>query len=157
MQACTTLIPPLTERVMTARFHMPDHRYAWPDILPGLEELASMYPDNDWSIDRVRSMLDEDRAVLLVDRADPTAFAIVRFDDYPYIAGDTELFVYLVWHQGGDAIAIFQPHLEMFAHHGGAQHMRFYSRRPAFLRVAERAGYQLRGIEFVKEINHVRR
>ena len=156
MQACTTLTPPLTERVMSARLHMPDHRDVWADILPGLEELASMYCDQDWSIDSVRLMLDENRAVLLVDRDEPSAFAIARFDDYPYIAGDTELFVYLVWHEGGDAIARFQPHLEMFAHFGGAQHMRFYTRRPAFLRVAERAGYQLRGIEFVKEIPHVR-
>jgi hypothetical protein len=141
---------------MAARCHMPDHREVWPDILPGLEKLEAMYSDRDWSIDGVRLMLDEGRAVLIVDRADPTAFAIVRFDDYPYIAGDTELFIYLVWHQGGDAIARFQAHLEMFAHHGGAQHLRFYTRRPAFLRVAERAGYQMRGIEFVKEIPHVR-
>lgn len=156
MQACTTPTAPQTNAAMASRFHMPDHREVWADILPGLEKLSSMYPDNDWSIDGVRLMLDDDRAVLLVDRADPTAFAIVRFDDYPYLKGATELFVFLVWHQGGDAIPRFQSHLEMFAHLGGAQHMRFYSRRPAFLRVAERAGYQLRGIEFVKEIPHVR-
>jgi hypothetical protein len=141
---------------MVARCYCPNHREVWADIRPGLENLAAMYPDNDWSIAGVRLMLDEGRAVLIVDRSDPTGFAIVRFDDYPYHEGETELFVYLVWHRGGEAIARFQSHLEMFAYLGGAQHMRFYTRRPAFLRVAERAGYQMRGIEFVKEIAHVR-
>lgn len=156
MQACTTQNRTLIERAMQARIWAPDHRDVWPDILPGLEKLASMYADSDWTIDGVRQMLDEDRAVLLVDRADPSAFAIVRFGEYPYREDELELFVYLVWHQGGEAIARFQPHLEMFAFHGGAQHMRFHSRRPAFLRVAERAGYQMHSVEYVKEINHVR-
>lgn len=141
---------------MRERCIAPDHREVWGDILPGLQRLAAMYADPDWSIDDVRKMLDEGRAVLLTDRSDPSAFAIVRFDDYPYRAGDTELFVYLVWHQGGDAIARFQPHLEMFAHLGGAKHMRFWSRRRAFLRVAEREGYRPHSIEYVKEIPHVR-
>jgi len=156
MQHSTTQTRPLTDYVTPERCYAPDHRDVWADILPGLEKLHAMYPDNDWTIERVRQMLDDGRAILLVDRAEPSAFAVVRFDDYPYREGETELFVYLVWHQGGEAIARFQAHLEMFAHFGGAQHMRFYSRRPAFLRVAERAGYQMRGIEYVKEIPHVR-
>jgi hypothetical protein len=156
MQASITQTQQQIERAMMARCHAPDHREVWADILPGLQSLAAMYEDPDWSIDGVRLMLDEGRAVLLVDRAEPSAFAVVRFDDYPYCAGETELFVYLVWHQGGDAIARFQPHLEMFAHLGGAQHMRFMSRRRAFLRVAEREGYRMHSIEYVKEIPHVR-
>ena len=141
---------------MATRYHCPDHREVWADILPGLEELSAMYADQDWDIEGVRQMLDEQRAVLLVDSADPSAFAIVRFDAYPYREGETELFVYLVWHQGGDAFLRFQPHLEMFARLGEARYMRFYSRRAAFLRVATRAGYELRGIEYAKELSHVR-
>jgi len=156
MQACTTQTQPLIERTLTARLYSPHHRDVWARILPGLEELAGMYQDKDWSIDDVRRMLDDGRAILLMDRDDQDAFAIVRFDAYPYRDNETELFVYLVWHQGGDAIARFQSHLEMFAHLGGARHMRFHSRRPAFLRVAQRAGYQMHSVEYVKEIPHVR-
>lgn len=156
MQACTTPTAPQIERLMQSRVILPHHRDVWGDILPGLEKLAGMYPDTDWTIDGVQRMLDEDRAILLVDRADPSAFAIVQFRSYPYAEDETELFVYLVWHQGGEAIARFQSHLEMFAHHGGARHMRFHSRRPAFLRVADRAGYRMHSVEYVKEIAHVR-
>lgn len=154
MQPCTTQTAPQINAVLAARYHMPDHRLVWPQILPGLQALAAMFEDQDWDIDGIRRMLDEDQAVLLVDDADPTGFAVVRFDDYPYRKGERELFVYLVWHQGGNAILRFQPHLEMFAQLGGAQFMRFYSRRPAFLRVATRAGYELRGIEYAKELSH---
>ena len=154
MQPCTTQTAPQINAVLKARYHMPDHREVWPQILPGLQALAAMFEDQDWDIDGVRQMLDEDQAVLLVDDADPTGFAIVRLRDYPYRQGETELFVFLVWHQGGDAILRFQPHLEMFAQLSGARFMRFYSRRPAFLRVATRAGYELRGIEYAKELSH---
>jgi len=155
MQACTTPNQQQIDRVAPARFYVPNHRAVWADILPGLEQLASMYSDKDWSIDGVRHMLDKDRAALLVDREDASAFAIVRFDDYPYIEGDIELFVYLVWHKGGDAIARFQPHLEIYAQLGGAKYMRFYTRRRGFIRVAQRAGYLPHNIEYVKEIPHV--
>lgn len=141
---------------MSARYHMPDHREVWADILPGLEALAAMYSDNDWSIAGVREMLDDQQAFLLVDVDDPTAFAVVRFGPYPYNETDVELFVYLVWHQGGNAVERFAPHLEVFATLGEAQHIRFYSRRPAWIRVAQRIGYRLRGIEYVKELPHVR-
>jgi hypothetical protein len=156
MQACTSPTQQQIKRMTQTRLALPHPRDAWATILPGLEKLAGMYPDNDWTIEGVRRMLDEDEAVLLVDQSDPSAFAIVKFREYPYSDGETELFVYLVWHQGGEAIARFQSHLEMFAHHGGARYMRFYSRRRAFLRVAERAGYCPHSVEYVKEIPHVR-
>jgi hypothetical protein len=155
MQVCTTPTAPQIDAVLAARYHIADHREVWGQVLPGIESLFAMHPDQDWSIAGLREMLDEDRAFLLVDDADPTAFVIVRFSAYPYSADDIELFVLLAWHQGGDAIDRFQPHLEMFARSGNAKHMRFYSRRPAFLRVAQRHGYQMRGIEYVKEIDHV--
>ena len=156
MQPCTTQKPTQIDAVLSATYHMPDHRRVWNDILPGLEALAAMHPDQDWDIEGVRHLLDTDQAILLVDNHDRSAFAIVRFDSYPYRDGKRELFVYLVWHQGGDAVDRFQPHLEAFAKLGDATYMRFYSRRPAFLRVATRIGYQLRGIEYVKELHHGR-
>jgi len=134
---------------------LPDHREVWPNILPGLEALHAMHPEQDWDIAGVRKLLDNDLAVLLVDAADPAAFFIVRFDQSPYHDGEIELFIYLAWNQGGDAQARLHPHLEMFARMGGARHIRFYSRRQAFLRVAPRLGYELRGIEYAKELDDV--
>ena len=155
MQASTTLTAPQIEAVLSASYRIANPREAWPQILPGLEKLAAQHPDNDWTIDGVREMLDDLDTFLLVDNDDPTGFAVVRFRPYPYNGEDIELFVYVAWHEGGDAIARFQPHFEEFARLGGAQYMRFYSRRPAWLRVAQRIGYQLRGIEYVKELPHV--
>lgn len=154
MQPCTTQTATPINPAFAAGYHIADHCAVWSDIAPGLDALHEMHPDQDWSPIDVRRMLDEDLAVLLVDDDDPTAFAIVYFGKYPYIEDRTELNVFLVWHKGGDAIERFQPHLEVFAQLGGAQHMRFYSRRAAFIRVAQRAGYELHGLEFVKELRH---
>jgi hypothetical protein len=137
---------------MAQHYYVASYREAWGSILPGLKKLQAMYADPDWSLDGIQEMLDDEDVFLLVDRVDPSAFAIVRFAPYPYSAEDVELFVYLVWHQGGDAIGRFQPHLETFARLGGAKHMRFWSRRRAFLRVAKQHGYSMRSIEYVKEL-----
>jgi hypothetical protein len=157
MQQSTTQTQRLTKAPLPCHYRVADHREAWARILPGLEKLHAMYPDQDWSITDIRKMLDRDVALLLTDDADETAFAIVVLDDYPYADGERELFVYLLWHKGGDVIARYQAHLEAFALMSGANHIRFFTRRPAFLRVANRVGYRLRGIEFVKELHHGRR
>ena len=154
MQVCTTPTATPISPALTVRYHIADHSAVWPDIAPGLEELHAAHAEQDWSPLSVRQMLDDDMAVLLVDDDDPTAFAVVFFGPYPYNIDHTELNVFLVWHKGGNAIEKFQPHLEVFARLGGAKYMRFYSRRAAFLRVAQRAGYELRGIEYVKELQH---
>jgi len=154
MQPCTTPKAPPTNGALMDRFYLPDHRVVWANIVPGLEDLLAQHPDNDWSVDSVRKSLDEDISILMVDVGDPSAFAVVRFGDYPYREGETEMFVHIIYHQGGNAFARWHPHFEMFARHGGARHMRFYSRRPAFIRIAQRIGYQTRALEYVKELNH---
>lgn len=152
MQLCTTQTPTQTDPPMVDHYYVANHREAWASVLPGLKKLQAMYADPDWSIDGIQEMLEDERVFLLVDRVDPSAFAIVRFAPYPYSDSDIELFVYLVWHQGGDAIERFQPHLETFAHFGGAKRMRFWSRRRAFLRVAQQHGYSMHSVEYVKEL-----
>lgn len=152
MQLCTTPKATPIDAIVGARYAIADHREVWARVLPGLEELHQMHREQDWDVAGIRQMLDEDTALLLVDEADNSNFAVVRFDDYPYIPGDKELYIFLVWHQGGDAITRFQPHLEDFARLGGARHMRFYSQRRAFLRVAQSFGYRPRSVEYVKEL-----
>lgn len=155
MQPCTTPKAPPIDRPPVTRFYVADHREAWPCILPGLEEMLAMYSDNDWSIERVRELLDDDRAFLLVDADDPHAFIVARIDEYPYARDEKELFVLLAWDKGSDAIERGHPIVEAVAREAGAQHLRFYSRRPGFLRAAMRAGFSMRGIEYVKELSHV--
>lgn len=140
------------EAIAKARPVLADHREAWPRILPGLRSLHDLHSMQDWDIDSIRKMLDEDRAFLLTDHADPTAFAICMLDVHPYDIAEKELFIYLVWHQGEDAIARFQPHLERLARVSGAKHMRFYSPRQGMLRAALRAGYVARAVEYIKEL-----
>lgn len=142
------------ERVLGVRYRIADHRDVWARIVPGLQKLHAQFSEQDWDIEGIRTMLDEDRALLLTDDNDPSAFAIVRFDDYAYNPNEKELYIFLLWHKGGDVIERYQPHLDFFATRGGAKYLRFYSRRPAFLRVAKRAGYQPRGIEYVKELSN---
>lgn len=137
---------------MCCRLILADHRELWSRILPGLEKLRAMNLTNDWSIEGLRKMLDEDLVMLLTDECESGAFAIVYIDVAKYEKTEKELFIYMVWHQGGDAIARYQPHFEVFAKHHGAKYIRFYSPRRAFLRVARRIGYQPRAIEFVKEL-----
>jgi hypothetical protein len=154
MPHSTTPTPLRIERALACRYRIADHREAWPRILPGLEKLHAQYVEQDWDIEGIRLMLDEERALLLTDDNEPGAFAVVRFDEYAYNPEEMELYVFLLWHKGGDVIERYQPHLDFFALRGGAKYLRFYSRRPAFLRVAKRAGYQPRGIEYVKELSH---
>ena len=154
MQPSTTPTPQQIEHALACRYRIADHREAWSRILPGLEELHRQHAEQNWTIDGVRDMLDEDLALMLTDDNDPSAFAIVRFDNYAYSDDEKELYVFLLWHQGGDVIERYQPHLEFFALRGGAKFIRFFSQRPAFLRVAKRAGYQPHGIEYVKELSH---
>lgn len=139
---------------MAERFYLPDHRDVWTDIVPGLEDLLAQRSDNDWSVDSIRRMLDDDLAILMVDVADPTGFAVVRFGEHPYRPDETEMFVHIIYHQGGDAFARWHAHFEIFARHGGARYMRFYSLRPAFVRIAQRIGYTPRAVEYVKELDH---
>ena len=156
MQACTTPTAPPISPALDARYHVANHREEWAAVVPGLEEMEKMNSQRDWSIKTIRDMLDDGTALLLVDDDDPSAFAVVRFDSYPYSIGDTELYVFLVWHQGGDAIEKFEPHFQAFARIGGAKYIRFFSRRPAWLRVAPRVGYHVGGVEYVKELHHGR-
>jgi hypothetical protein len=141
------------EAVMQARPALADHREVWPRILPGLETLHALSATQDWDIASIRQLLDEGRAFLLTDEADDRAFAVCRVDVFPYDTDDLELFVYLVWHQGGDAIARFQPHIEQVARTAGANHIRFYSPRRGMLRAAMRVGYVARAVEYIKELS----
>jgi hypothetical protein len=152
MQLSTTQTRQRIDRVLACRYHLADHREEWSRILPGLEKLHAMGLSEDWSIESLRKMLDEDLAMILMDDKDPCGFAVVYVDTAKYDKKAKELFIYMVWHQGGDAIARFQPHLDQFAAHCGAKYIRFYSPRRAFLRVAKRIGYQPRAIEYVKEL-----
>lgn len=154
MQPCTTPTQPQIRRCESERFYLPDHRDVWTDIVPGLEDLLTRHPDNDWSVESIRTMLDDDLALLMVDEADPTSFAVVRFDDYPYKDDEREMFVHIIYCQTGNAFARWYPHFEVFARHAGAKHMRFYARRRAFLKIAHDLGYTTRAIEYVKELNH---
>lgn len=153
MLQSTSQIQQRIDRVLSCRLRLADYREAWPRVLPGLEELAAMRLADDWSIESLRGMFDEDLAMLLTDEEDASAFVVVWFDAAKYDKNERELYVYLVWHNGGDAIDRFQPHLEAFAEHYGAKYMRFYSPRRAFLRVAARHGYKACAIEYVKELH----
>ena len=63
-----------------------------------------------------------------------------------------ELFVYLAYHKGGNAIPRFQPELEKIARAAGARYMRFSSTRRGMLRIGPSAGYLPHSIEYVKEL-----
>jgi len=154
MQLSTTQTQQRIDAIFRCRYRVADHREEWARILPGLEALHAQDPQQDWDIDGIRAQLDEEMAFLLIDEDMPGAFVVARFDEYPYIRGEKELYIYLLWHEGRDVIDRFQPHLEVFAARNGAKYMRFYSQRPAFLRVAQREGYKVRGVEYVKELHH---
>jgi len=157
MQPSISQTPRQTDRRLACHYRIADHREVWERVLPGLERLYEMHEHQDWNIESVRKMLDDDLAMLLTDDADPSAFAVVILQPHPYAENENELFVYLLWHKGGDVIARYQPHLDAFATMIGAKHIRFFSRRLAFLRVAARTGYVMRSIEYSKELSHGRR
>lgn len=151
MQPSTIPTPPQTNA--PARCHVADHVRVWPDILPGLHALHEQDDAQDWDIDTVRKTLDDGRMLLVVDNDDPRAFVVIRIDIAPCDTTALELFVYLAWHQGGcAAIERFQPHLEAMARRAGATYMRFFSRRRGMLKLAPKAGYHARSVEYVKEL-----
>ena len=73
MPHSTSQTPLRIERALACRYSVADHREAWPRILPGLEKLHRQYEEQDWDIAGIRTMLDEDRALLLTDDTDPSA------------------------------------------------------------------------------------
>ena len=152
MQPCISQTQQRIDRVLEARYRIADHSEEWPRILPALEKLAAMRLTDDWTPQGLRDMLDEEMLMLLVDESDPAGFALVFFDVAKYDRKEKELYIYLVWHQGGHAIDRFQPHLELFAMRNGAKHIRFHSPRRGLMRVGMSHGYQARSIEYVKEL-----
>lgn len=150
MQQSTTQKAPQTKRAN--RCHVANHVEVWDRVLPSMQAMHAMYAEQDWSVDTVRRMLDEGDALLVVDDDDDDAFAIVRVDLHPYDTDQTELYVYLVWHRGGDAIRRFQNHFETMARAAGARYVRFQSRRRGMFRLALKVGFLPRTVEFVKEL-----
>lgn len=124
---------------------------AWDSILPGLQEMQQREPC-DWDIDYIRDMLDEGEAMLVLDPQDPTAFAVVELKPYKYEPDELELFVHLVYHQGGEAIERFHERMESLAREGCAKYMRFHSARPGMLRLVQPHGYHWQSAEYVKEL-----
>lgn len=135
-----------------ARCRVVDHVKAWDAILPGLHALHEQDDVQDWDVEGIRKLLDSGRGLLVTDDNDPSAFAVVQIDESPFDPAAMELFVYLVWHQGGDAIKRFQPHFEAMARAGNCKYMRFFSRRFGMLKLAAHVGYRVRSIEYVKEL-----
>lgn len=150
MQLCTTPTAPPIDA--PARCYVADHQEVWQSILPGLHALYEQEDGQDWDIEGIRKLLDSGRGLLVVDADAPTGFAVVQLDTAPHDPKAIELFVYLAFHQGGDAIARFQPHLEYMARSAKAKYMRFYSRRFGMLKLATKVGYRARSVEYVKEL-----
>jgi hypothetical protein len=155
MLPSTTQTAPQTDLPLPPHFYVADHREAWPRILPGLEKFHALFPDQDWTIEGLRRMLDDDQAFLIADASDPCAFAFARIDDYPYSAGELELFILAMWHEGADMLKRIDPYLELMAATGGAKYVRFYSRRPGMARLVHAYGYNAHNVEYVKELSHV--
>ena len=149
MQQFTTQTPPQTD---DPRCHVTRHEDAWQRVLPGLQALHAMYEDQDWSVDGVRRLLDEGEALLIVDDEDATGFAVVLLRESRYYPGDMEIFVFLMWHQGGKAIRRFCQRFDQIARATGARQIRFYSRRRGMTRLMTPEGFRPRAIEYVKEV-----
>ena len=136
-----------------------DHRKVWDRVLPGMLGLYNQDAIQDWTVDDVRLQLDAGRALMVIDEADPAAFAVISLGESPYRSverprppAELELFVQLARHPGGNAFAHFQPRLDDIARCAGATCIRFYSRRPGMARLAAKVGYAPRSIEFVREV-----
>lgn len=153
MQLSTTQ-KPSANSAPESRLYVARHREVWPSVLPGLEELHARQDMHDWSIEQVRQMLDKGRWLLLMDRAHPQSFLLVSYEESPYHPTGMELFVLAAYHKSGRGIEEYQPHLEVVARSCGAQYVRFYSSRAGMLKLAVRAGYRPRSVEFVKELDH---
>lgn len=124
---------------------------AWNSILPGLQAMQEREPC-DWDIDYIRDMLDDGEAMLVIDPHDATAFAVVELKPYKYEPDELELFIHLVYHQGGNAIERFHERMESLAREGCAKYMRFHSARPGMLKLVQPHGYHWQSAEFVKEL-----
>jgi hypothetical protein len=129
-----------------------NHEDAWADVLPGLWALHDTHGDQDWSVGGVRQMLDEGEALLMVDDDDASGFAVLIIQNSPYHPGELELFILLMWHQGGKAVGRFCGRWVEMAHATGAKHIRFYSRRRGMGRLMAPEGFVPRAIEYVKEV-----
>jgi hypothetical protein len=129
-----------------------NHEQVWESVLPGLQAMYSRGEGHDWDVAQVRAMLDEGVWLLICDVNDPTAFAVIEIDHSPYHDDAIEFFVVLAYHRGGNAIARFQPQLELVARNAGARFMRFRSRRRGMLKIATRVGYCPRSVEYEKEL-----
>jgi hypothetical protein len=148
MQPCITK-KTLAIDAAKARFRLvEDHRSVWINVLPGLQALRAQ-DDAEWSIDGIDEMLRNGEAFLLVDEDDATAFGIVRVTTYK---DELALLIYAMWHQCGNAIERFYPHIEHMARTAGFKYVRFYSQRPGMARLVARFGYRVRSIEFLKEL-----
>lgn len=150
MQQSTTQKATQTERL--SRCYVSNHEDVWLQVLPMMQEMHAMHEDQDWSIAGIKQSLDDGESLLLLDPDQEDAFAVVRVDDYPYKAGELELYITLVYHKGGDAIRRFQHHFESLARAAGANYLRFGTRRPGMFRLATAVGYVPRTLEFTKEL-----
>lgn len=124
----------------------------WARLLPGLYELHRTSPSQDWTIEDVREMLDDDMASLILADEEPGSFAIVHVQPSPLKPSELELFIFLAWHPGGEGIPRFQPQFDEMARKVNAKFIRFRSGRAGMLRLAPLFGYHARSVEYVKEI-----
>jgi hypothetical protein len=149
MQQSITQTPPQTD---DPRCHVTNHKDAWLRVLPGLQALHAAHEDQDWSVDGVRRLLDAGEALLIVDDDDESGFAVVMLRESRYYRDELEIFVYLMWHQGGKAAKRFCQRFDQIARATGARQIRFYSRRRGMARLTTPEGYRPRAIEYVKEV-----
>jgi hypothetical protein len=149
MQPCITKKTSAIDAVRNARFRqVEDHRSVWINVLPGLQALRAQ-DDAEWSIEGIEEMLRNGEASLLVDEDDATAFAVIKVATY---RNELALLIYAMWHQSGDAVRRFNPHIEHMARAAGFKYVRFFSQRPGMARLVSRFGYRVRTTEFLKEL-----
>jgi hypothetical protein len=149
MQPCITKKTSATDARPPRFRQVEDHRSVWINVLPGLQALLAQDDDPDWSIEGIDEMLRNGEATLLVDCDDETAFAVVKVTTY---MNDLALLIYAMWHQCGNAVEKFHPHLEFMARAAGIRYVRFYSQRMGMARLVSRFGYRVRSIEYLKEL-----
>lgn len=151
MQQSTTQTAPQINRPPSG-CRVVNHEDEWEKVLPSMEAMHAMFPEQDWSVAGVRRLLDDGDAFMLMEDGDDASFAVLMIDDHPYKPGELELFLLLVYQPNGDPIRRFQAHAETIARSAGARYIRFKTQRPGMLRAAARVGYAPRTIEFVKEL-----
>lgn len=154
MQQSTTQKAPQIER---GECRVVNHEEVWEQVLPSLQRLHAMHAEQPWTIAGMRRLLDDGEALLIMGDGDDKAFAIVNVDDYPYKAGELELFVQLVYDPDGvNSIERLHKTFEDMARAAGARYMRFFSQRFGLMRVGPQFGFMPRGVEYVKELDHGR-